>query len=151
LLVAYRLEQQGWEVNERVIIDGADSMGELFCCPSEKNEYRQVTLFILLVCYWAKSALNDRTTFLLDEVRRICHNFSAIYSEWLGSNPKMTVSPVLMNRLYSLLRTHSEPQYHFIVDQIVQLSHAYSSEREEEGKRRFAFRERESSSLSSSE
>jgi hypothetical protein len=33
-------------------------MGDLYSFPSEQNEYRRVTLYLMLVCWWAKRGLN---------------------------------------------------------------------------------------------
>jgi len=79
LVMVYRLETKGWELDDQLIVQGSDCMGELFSCPKERSEYRQVTLYILLVSYWSKTALNEDCTYLLDEVKRICHNFNCLF------------------------------------------------------------------------
>lgn len=147
--MAYRLETKGWKIDDEIIMRGTDCMGELFSCPSQRNEYRQLTLYILLVCYWSKIVLNEDCSYLLDEVRRICHNFNYLFHEWTNNQRNnLVINPCLLNRLYSILSSRTELHYHFIVDQIVQLSHAYNSDKDhnQDKKRSHSIYQKESSS-----
>jgi hypothetical protein len=126
------LQGSRWEVGEAAIERGAVGMGELLCFPSERPEYRQVMLYLLVAGYAAKLSVNPHTEDLLDEVGRLCVDFEAIFQQWASRHSQLLIlSPAAFNLLHKALAAPANSlalDCHLLVDQIVLLSHAYDSD-----------------------
>lgn len=126
------LQGSRWEVGDPAIESGAVGMGELLCFPSERPEYRQVMLYLLVAGYAAKLSVDPQTEDLLDEVGRLCVDFEGIFQQWAERHSQLlVVSPAGFNLLHKSLSAPANSlalDCHLLVDQIVLLSHAYDSD-----------------------
>jgi hypothetical protein len=79
VVVASVLKESNWDISDAVIVEYGECMGELFCFSCEDGQYRQLTLYLLLAGWAAKSTLNEDCQDILNEVRRVCVNFKNIF------------------------------------------------------------------------
>jgi hypothetical protein len=78
-VMAMLIQESAWKIEDAVIVENEESVGELLCFPCENNDYRRLTLYLLLAGWGAKSALNEDCQHMLNEVRRVCFNFKSIF------------------------------------------------------------------------
>ncbi len=73
------IKESQWNIQHATIIENEMNVGEMICFSCDNNDYRRLTLYLLLVGWTAKSALNDECQEILNEVRRVCFNFKSIF------------------------------------------------------------------------
>lgn len=66
-------------MDDAAIVENELAVGELLCFSCDNNDYRRLTLYLLLTGWAAKSALNEDCEEMLNEVRRVCFNFKSIF------------------------------------------------------------------------
>lgn len=79
VMMAVLINESRWNIDEAVIAENEEGVGELLCFPCENNDYRRLTLYVLLVGWGVKSALNEECQQMLNEVKRVCFNFKSIF------------------------------------------------------------------------
>ena len=113
----------------------AENVRDVVSCSIETTEYRCLILYLMVCAYTVKFYLNEEHGEFLDDANRVCPNFKIIFESWVKKHATITskVNLRMLNRVYKELYNNlrfSAVDFNMMVDSIIQISPAYTSDRE---------------------
>lgn len=100
-----------------------------------EEEYKALTLYLLLCGYTAKFYLNECTEIYAAELEKVCPDFKAVFSQWVKQEAHTTlkINPKSLNKVYKQIYLANRSQklsstlnYNSLVDNVLVICPSYN-------------------------
>jgi hypothetical protein len=126
-----------WNIHDEIIRRYIGSVRDIVCYSADDDDYKAITLYLLLCGYTVKYYLNENIDMYTNEMDKVCPDFRVIFEEWAKQYAMTTlrIHPKNLNKIYRQIGLKAElpriqADYNSLVDQLLQISPSYNPEKE---------------------
>lgn len=134
---AYVVRANRWNINDDIVRKHLSGVRDIVCYSADDEDYKGLTLYLLLCGYTVKFYLNEHTDMYTAEMEKACPDFKQVFEEWAKHYAWTTlrIHPKNLNTIYKQISLKPEPRnvqadYNCLVDQLLQISPSYNPEKE---------------------
>lgn len=137
IFFAYVVRANRWNINDEIVKKHLTEVRDIVCYSTDDDDYKGLTLYLLLCGYTVKFYLNEQIDMYTVEMEKACPDFKTVFEEWAKHYAWTTlrIHPKHLNSIYKQISLRVEPaavqaDYNCLVDQLLQISPSYNPEKE---------------------
>ena len=102
IFFAYVIQTNGWKIHDSIIQKHKDEVKDIVFYTTHNEDYKALTLYLLLCGYTSKYYLNEFTEMYSPELEKICPDFKTVFSQWVKQEAYTTLKiyPKSLNKVY---------------------------------------------------
>lgn len=137
IFFAYVVRVNKWNIHDEIIRRYISGVRDIVCYSADDDDYKAITLYLLLCGYTVKYYLNENIDMYTAEMERVVPDFRQVFEEWAKQYAMTTlkIHPKNLNKIYRQICLRPEgpriqADYNSLVDQLLQISPSYNPEKE---------------------
>jgi hypothetical protein len=136
IFFAYVVQTNRWRIDDEIIRSAVEDVRDIVCYSTDDEDYKAVTLYLMLCGYTVKYYLNENVDMYAHESEKVCPNFRAIFEQWAKQYAQTTlrINPKSLNSKFKEIYLKRETRaiqtdYNSLVDSLLQISPCYNPDK----------------------